>query len=216
MLDLSKVIAYSKARCSKESQGLCATYVKKAFVAGGLTYVSGNGWNNQEWCKKNNFELLGDFVPEDHSPRAHNGKPIQFPEGYVQQAGDVCLIQHGKYGHICYAMSGSINDWVSDFFQKPPVTMAGSGPYCYKDSITRVQFWRHSSLMNTPPEAETTVEDNYVTIGGNTNVTTVNNGEDTKSNTMYKSKDVFGNGNQQVKNSKKSEGMVLGTHIVQS
>ena len=157
VIDFNKVVAYSKIWCAEKSMGLCATYVKNAFQAGGCKYISGDGWFNQKWCIENDFKCIGDFEPIDHNPRAHNGLAIQFPEGYVQQIGDVCLIEHGKMGHICYAMGTGINDWVSDYYQRLPYQQDGTGPYCYPDSITRVQFWRHSSVLNGAPVLDASV-----------------------------------------------------------
>ena len=151
VINFNKVIAYSKSTCKIKSIGRCAEYVKRAFQAGGAKYIVGNGWSNQPWCETNGFKLIGDFVPEDRNPRAHGNKPMQFPNGYKQQTGDVCLIKHGEYGHICYAMSNNINDWVSDFFQRSPGQQDGTGPYCYKGNIERVQFWRHESVLNNAP-----------------------------------------------------------------
>ena len=153
-INFKKVIAYSMSVCKLKSIGRCAEYVKKAFQAGGAKYISGNGWTNQNWCKENDFQLIGDFAPDDGNPRAHGNKPMQFPNGYKQQMGDVCLIKHGEYGHICYAMSDNINDWVSDYFQKSPGQQNGTGPYCYQGNIERVQFWRHKSLLNGAPVIE--------------------------------------------------------------
>lgn len=150
-IDFNKVIQYSLKNCVQKSIAKCALYVKRAFEAGGCKYVSGNGWSNQTFCKTNGFELIGDFIPEDNNPRAHNGKPIQFPKGYVQQVGDICLIQHGTYGHICYAAGPNINDWISDYFQRPPGQADGTGPYCYSSGYQRVQFWRHSSVRGNAP-----------------------------------------------------------------
>lgn len=151
-IDFNKVITYSLSHCFQKSKSKCAEYVKRAFEVGGCKYIGGNGWSNQRWCKENGFQLIGDFVPEDYQPRAHNGKPIQFPAGYKQQAGDVCLIDHGVYGHICYAMSDDIDSWVSDYFQKYPGQQTGTGPYCYGEgNVRRVQFWRHSSVLNGAP-----------------------------------------------------------------
>ena len=152
IIDFASVISYSMKNCVAKSMARCATYVKTAFTRGGCEYVPGNGFDNQEWCKKNGFQCIGDFVPKDYFPRAHNGIPMQFPEGYVQQTGDVCLIKHGKFGHICYATGPNIDDWVSDFFQKYPGQAQGQGPYCYSDyNYKRVQFWRHSSVLNDAP-----------------------------------------------------------------
>ena len=151
-IDFNKVLQYSRNNCVKESKHLCATYVKKAFEAGGCVYVSGNGWDNQNFCTTNGFKCIGDFVPIDNNPRPHNGLPLQFPQGYVQQLGDICLIKHGQYGHICYATGSGINDWVSDFWQRYPGQMNGMGPYCYVNGVERVQFWRHSSVMSGAPE----------------------------------------------------------------
>lgn len=160
-IDFNKVISYSRKMCYTYSRSECATFVKKAFEQGGCKYISGNGWNNQKWCRQNNFELIGDFVPVDKNPRAHNGKPIQFPPGYVQQVGDVCLIKHGDYGHICYAIGPGINDWVSDYFQRPPAQQEGTGPYCYTSDYERVQFWRHKSVLNNTPTVQEMMQSTY-------------------------------------------------------
>ena len=153
-IDFNKVIAYSQTMCYDTSHSKCATFVKKAFERGGCKYIDGDGWNNQKWCEKNNFVCIGDFVPLDKNPRAHDGMSMQFPPGYKQQIGDVCLLKHGIYGHICYAMGPGINDWVSDYFQRPPAQQAGTGPYCYTGGIERVQFWRHKSVLGRTPSVQ--------------------------------------------------------------
>ena len=164
-IDFNKVITYSMKNCLQKSIERCASYVKKAFEAGGCKYITGDGWSNQRWCQENGFQLIGDFEPIDHQPRAHNGKPIQFPSGYRQQAGDVCLIQHGQYGHICYAMSSDIDSWVSDYFQKYPGQQSGTGPYCYSEgNVTRVQFWRHSSVLNGAPVIDVSTDSKYYPV----------------------------------------------------
>lgn len=150
-IDFNKVIAWSKSNCTQKSMGKCAGYVKNAFAAGGCTYVSGDGWTNQNFCQTNGFQCIGDFVPPDGNARAHNGKPIMLPPGYKQQVGDIVLIKHGQYGHMVYAAGPDIDDWVSDFWQKPPGQQAGCGPYCYQGSIEHVQFWRHESCLNGAP-----------------------------------------------------------------
>ena len=176
-INFNNVIAYSKRFCTLKSRSKCATFVKKAFEAGGCKYISGNGWCNQQWCKDNGFQLIGDFVPDMKNPRSPikvetedicNVNGLQFPRmadgnPYKQQAGDVCLIKHGIYGHICYAMSDNINDWVSDFFQKSPGQLDGMGPYCYTGNIERVQFWRHVSVMNGAPVITEKIETPYYT-----------------------------------------------------
>lgn len=219
LIDYIKVIAYSKAKCHKESQGRCAEYVKKAFQAGGCKYISGDGWNNQSWCKKNGFKCIGEFTPVDKNPRAHNGIPIQFPEGYVQQVGDVCLIKHGTYGHMCYAMGTNINDWVSDYFQRPPVQKDGTGPYCYDDNkYEKIQFWRNDSSNSNSVQINTSDYEpvsNYVTDNKPNTVSTGYdaadgivmgaNGKVTLTPTI--------NNNTTKKSSKK--GTVVGTHVRQ-
>lgn len=176
-IDFNKVIAYSKANCKVYSQKLCATYVKRAFAQGGCKYMTGNGWDNQRWCQANNFKLIGDFIPIDKYPRAHNGKSIQFPVGYKQQVGDVCLIKTSTgVGHMCYAMGTDLNSWVSDYFQKPPAQQAGAGPYCYGSNIyERVQIWRHASVLNNAPVLNSTVQrDTYTPPSYDSQTTTSN------------------------------------------
>lgn len=181
-IDFSKVINFSKINCFQKSQSLCATYVKKAFEAGGCNYVVGNGWDNQKFCEDNDFKCIGDFVPIDNNPRPHNGIPIQFPEGYKQQVGDICLIKHGTYGHICYAVGNGINDWVSDYWQKSPGQEDGTGPYCYTSNYERIQFWRHSSVMGDEPVITSLSMDDIKPIRVNT---TTNSGTPSTPNNVY-------------------------------
>ena len=168
-IDFNKVIAYSNTMCRNKSISKCATFVKKAFERGGCKYVTGDGWDNQKWCETNDFVCIADFIPVDKNPRPHNGKPIQFPNGYVQQIGDVCLLKHGIYGHICYAAGTGIDDWVSDYFQKPPGQQSGTGPYCYTGNIERVQFWRHRSVLNNAPTVQTFTRSMYADVIDNRN-----------------------------------------------
>lgn len=209
-IDFNKVISYSKSNCLQRSKALCATYVKKAFEAGGATYVSGNGWNNQKFCKKNGFELIGDFIPIDNNPRAHGGIPIQFPNNYRQQVGDICLIKHGTYGHICYATGTGINDWVSDYFQKSPGQQDNTGPYCYNGNYERIQFWRHSSQMEgTTSIIETPTGEivpDTVHTGGNQSSSSSQEYEAITSNELTGMGDNVDTGNYST---------VLGTHMPQ-
>ena len=210
VIDFNKVVLYSKAMCVSKSMSLCATYVKKAFQAGGCKYVSGDGWFNQPWLVKNDFKCIGDFEPIDHNPRAHGGMDIQFPEGYVQQIGDVCLIEHGEIGHICYAMGPDINDWVSDYFQKYPGQQNNTGPYCYPSGITRVQFWRHSSVLNGAPVlSPEVISQDYVNMS-----------REDRHNWTYTKVDAQTVSSSEImskKNGKKkSPGIILGSHMKQN
>jgi len=168
-IDISKAIAWAKNNVASKTEysGGCVTCTKKAMVAAGCTEKPyGNGFYNSDWCLANGFVCIAEFEPINHQPRAHDGQPIQFPNlangtPYEQKAGDICLIhipyvriwKHNKwtydYGHMCWAKGSTINDWVSDVYQIPPVSAEGSGPYCYSDSkYSLVQFWRHSSLLD--------------------------------------------------------------------
>lgn len=211
-INFDNVIKYSLQHCVSKSKSLCATFVKNAFASGGCKYISGNGFDNQKWCKANGFECIGDFVPIDNFPRPHKNLPIQFPEGYVQQVGDVCLIKHGKFGHICYAMGPDIDDWVSDYFQKHPGQKSGMGPYCYSDyKYERIQFWRHSSVLNDTPvlnvplvypktSNDTAESFDDVTVSGPGERRTVNNISD------------IGNAS---KKKNRGGGVILGSNMVQ-
>lgn len=161
-IDFDACLRWAKSNCFKSSRGLCATYVKKAFEAGGCTYVSGDGYNNQSFCKINGFELIGEFCPKDNNPR--NGP--QFPNGYVQQAGDICLLQHSGLGHMCWSFGSTMDDWVSDYWQVPPQQQKGTGPYCYATGITKVQFWRHKSVLNGAPVLTESADGVYGGVGG--------------------------------------------------
>lgn len=210
-INLNKVISYSKQNCFKKSKALCATYVKKAFEAGGAKYISGNGWNNQKFCKTNGFKLIGDFVPIDNNPRAHGNLPIQFPSNYEQQVGDICLIKHGTYGHICYATGTGINDWVSDYFQKDPGQQDNTGPYCYNGDYERIQFWRYDApedmVITETPSGEIVPDTVYT--GNQSSSSTQESGSESgsiTSNELYGIGDNVDTGNYST---------VLGTHMPQ-
>lgn len=220
IINFNKVISYSMTMCKIKSIGRCAEYVKKAFQAGGAKYVAGNGWTNQKWCQTNDFQLIGDFVPENGNPRKSistetsvicNVNGMQFPKmadgsNYKQQMGDVCLIKHGEYGHICYAMSDDINSWVSDYFQKSPGQKNGTGPYCYTGGIERVQFWRHKSLLNGAPVIDLKNIEEYKYTRNTSSSSSSTNKATVTPNTIS---------GMNVGNKKTSLGIVLGYHMKQ-
>ena len=215
MIDFNKVIQYSRTMCTPQSQHLCATYVKRAFERGGCTYISGNGWNNQKWCKENGFVCIGEISQSElrsrgNNLRAHGNFSIWFPPNYKQQVGDVCLIKHGQYGHIAYAMGTGLNDWVSDFFQRPPGQRDGCGPYCYTSNYEGVQFWRHSSVLNDAPVVNpvTPSTNEYV----NTSRTTYSSSAIGASSTPVTPTEISGMND---KNKRTQSGMVLGYHVRQ-
>lgn len=214
VIDFNKIIDYSKKQCKIKSIGRCATYVKNAFAVGGCKYISGNGWSNQSWCTQNGFVCIGEISYDElarrgYNVRAHGNFDMWLPTDYVQQLGDVCLIKHGKYGHICYAMSDNINDWVSDFFQRPPSVQPGTGPYCYSGKYEGVQFWRHESVLNGAPRVTTSDDSprtNYVELPAD-EIKETTNQESNRTNEMSSL--------NQSDSKKKVKGIILGTNLRQ-
>lgn len=153
--DFRRAAAWARANCAAESMHKCAGYAKRALQAAGMEYAPGDGFRNQEFCERNGYVRVSDFRPLGGNPRPTAARPIQWgAPGYSPRMGDVCLIEHPSSGpgHMAWFAGGPdpLNGWVSDFWQRPPGQQAGCGPYCYAAGITRVQIWRHSSMLDGP------------------------------------------------------------------
>lgn len=123
-IDFSKVVAWSKMNVPSKGKSLCAGFVKLAWAwGGGCVYVSGNGYDNQKFCKQNGFVnvTFGINTPEDQfwnepNPRGANGV-LKWPQGYTQQPGDICLMKTKSSHHMVYAAGSGADEWVADFWQ---------------------------------------------------------------------------------------------------
>ena len=90
---------YATEKAEKKSVGMCALYVRKAIIAGGIPlYVGGDAWSYKYTLPILNFHQVGKET--------------------VQEVGDIVVFQPiggRKYGHIAI-WNGK--QWVSDFKQR--------------------------------------------------------------------------------------------------
>ena len=90
---------YATEKAEKKSVGMCALYVRKAIIAGGIPlYVGGDAWSYKYTLRIVNFHQVG--------------------KKSEREVGDIVVFQPiggRKYGHIAI-WNG--NQWVSDFKQR--------------------------------------------------------------------------------------------------
>ena len=90
---------YATEHAEKKSVGMCALYVRKAIIAGGIPlYVGGDAWSYKYTLPILNFHQVGKMSE--------------------REVGDIVVFQpigDRKYGHIAI-WDG--NQWVSDFKQR--------------------------------------------------------------------------------------------------
>ena len=94
-----KAAEYATEKAEKKSVGMCALYVRKAIIAGGIPlYVGGDAWSYKYMLPILNFHQVGKET--------------------VLEVGDIAVFQPiggRKYGHIAI-WNGK--QWVSDFKQR--------------------------------------------------------------------------------------------------
>ena len=97
--DPDKAAEYATERAERRSVGMCALYVRKAIIAGGIPlYVGGDAWSYKYTLPILNFHQVGKEI--------------------ALEVGDIVVFQPiggRKYGHIAI-WNG--NQWVSDFKQR--------------------------------------------------------------------------------------------------
>ena len=106
---------YIKGKC-----GNCAKWVRMAIEAGGMSTVG----RPVAACNYTRFLPLKGFkhiatLPTRQSQTAFSSSSVQ--------TGDIAVMYHGKYGHICMWNGGQ---WISDFKQTGMWVYPGNGT-CY-------------------------------------------------------------------------------------
>ena len=95
----NKAAEYATEKAEKKSVGMCALYVRKAIIAGGIPlYVGGDAWSYKYTLPILNFHQVG--------------------KKSEREVGDIVVFQPiggRKYGHIAI-WNGK--QWVSDFKQR--------------------------------------------------------------------------------------------------
>ena len=118
--NISKAVFALNHNAKAKSSGMCAKYVRMAIEAGG---VSTAGRPVAAYLYKGFLPKIGfNFVTKIY------GRELQRRWSSQQaQTGDIAVMDHGKYGHICM-WNGS--RWISDFFQNNMWVYSGDGQ-CY-------------------------------------------------------------------------------------
>ena len=103
---------YSKKLC-----GHCATYVRMAMEAGGMSTEGRPG------AAKNYTAFLPLKGFKHIATLSNTQEQTQFSSSSAQK-GDIAVMSHGRYGHICM-WNG--NQWISDFKQQNMWVYPGNG-----------------------------------------------------------------------------------------
>lgn len=144
--DAGKAASWLIQNSHSSSIGRCAKYVRMGIEAGGIS-TAGRPVAAQEYVN---------FLPRIGFNQIGSGSP---------QVGDICVINHGKYGHISMYCG---SQWISDFKQR--------GPIVYSSGINGVWYFRYNGQINNSgiANASGTIYDNvnmkYEYIPMNVNV----------------------------------------------
>ena len=117
MWNIDKSLEYLDNNVQPKSIGKCASYVRKAIEAGGLSTEGRpvSAYMYKDFLPKIGFteiaEIKGRLNQSDWTLK--NAKP-----------GDIAVMEHGKHGHICM-FNGK--KWVSDFIQNNMWVYKGEG-----------------------------------------------------------------------------------------
>lgn len=106
---------YIKGKC-----GNCAKWVRMAIEAGGISTIGhpGSAYQYIEFLPKIGFKHIA-TLPNKQTQTAFSSSSVKI--------GDISVMYHGKYGHICM-WNGS--QWISDFKQNGMWVYPGNGT-CY-------------------------------------------------------------------------------------
>lgn len=103
--DIGRATAWLNYNAGATSKSKCATYVRMAMEAGGMS-TAGRPVAAQDYVgflPKKGFKLIATL----------SGTAEQ--NSFSPQLGDISVMSHGKYGHICMWTG---KQWVSDFKQR--------------------------------------------------------------------------------------------------
>lgn len=125
--NVEKAVEWGVRHCHPGSQTDCAKYVRFMLEAGGIN-TAGHPVGAQDYDRflpTKGFKCIADLYGND--------KQNEFTRKYAQ-AGDIAVMHHGKYGHICMYTGGQ---WISDFAQNRMWVYSGNG---------RVLVFRYNGL----------------------------------------------------------------------
>lgn len=115
--DINRAISWITANSLSKSVGACAKYVRMAIEAGGMS-TEGRpvaACNYTGFLPSKGFKHIATLSGRQEQSN--------FTSSSVQK-GDIAVMSHGKYGHICM-WNGK--QWISDFKQKGMWPYSGDG-----------------------------------------------------------------------------------------
>lgn len=118
--NVNAALQYGVSHASPQSLGQCAKYVRMMLAAGGIN-TNGNPTAAKDYTM---------FLPKKgfkHIVVLNNVDEQAEWTQHSAQAGDIAVMSHGSYGHICM-YSGKY--WISDFVQTKMWPYTGNGN-CY-------------------------------------------------------------------------------------
>lgn len=118
--NIRNALTWAQKHVGASSQGKCAYYVRMMLVAGGIN-TAGNPVAAKDYAK---------FLPSKGFKHIATLTGVNNQTSWTQtsaQAGDIAVMAHGTYGHIC--MYTGVQ-WVSDFVQRKMWPYSGDGT-CY-------------------------------------------------------------------------------------
>lgn len=115
--DIDRAVSWINANSLNKSVGSCAKYVRMAIEAGGVSTVG----RPVAACNYTGFLPTKGF--KHIATLSNKQEQAQFSSSNAQK-GDIAVMSHGKYGHICM-WNGS--QWISDFKQNNMWPYSGNG-----------------------------------------------------------------------------------------
>lgn len=115
--DIDRAVSWINSNSLNKSVGSCAKYVRMAIEAGGLSTVGRPvaACNYTAFLPTKGFKHIATL--------SNKQEQAQFSSSNAQR-GDIAVMSHGKYGHICM-WNG--NQWISDFKQNNMWPYSGNG-----------------------------------------------------------------------------------------
>lgn len=115
--NIDRAISWINSNSLNNSVGSCAKYVRMAIEAGGMSTVGRPvaACNYTAFLPSKGFKHIATLSNKQEQNQFSSNKA---------QKGDIAVMSHGKYGHICM-WNG--NQWISDFKQNNMWPYSGNG-----------------------------------------------------------------------------------------
>lgn len=140
------------------NEAICATAVE-TFLMAGFNGVFGANNQSQAQYIESHFRTVNNFNGKSYTGRNGYDMKHKLSEfGFFciaagendvnackKQAGDVCVMRHGEYGHVCMFTG---KDWISDFKQNNGWNAYSGNPHY--PNTSDVLLYRHPNLISKP------------------------------------------------------------------